>query len=69
MGLISGILIIDSLRVFVDFIESVQGLRSEVALRAGARVLGVNNRNLHTLVLDKNRTAAIAQEGSSSRDL
>ena len=34
----------------------------EVALRAGAKVLGVNNRNLHTLVLDKHRTQAISQE-------
>mmetsp|Transcript_85000 Transcript_85000/g.177646 ORF Transcript_85000/g.177646 Transcript_85000/m.177646 type:complete len:592 (+) Transcript_85000:79-1854(+) len=34
----------------------------KVALSAGAKVLGVNNRNLHTFELDKQRTAQIAHE-------
>ncbi|CAE7944417.1 TRP1, partial [Symbiodinium sp. KB8] len=43
-------------------VEVVTDRELEVALRAGAKVLGVNNRNLHTLVLDKHRTEAISQE-------
>jgi len=43
-------------------VEVVTDRELEVALRAGAKVLGVNNRNLHTLVLDKHRTQAISQE-------
>ncbi|CAK9032523.1 Tryptophan biosynthesis protein TRP1 [Includes: Indole-3-glycerol phosphate synthase (IGPS) [Durusdinium trenchii] len=43
-------------------VEVVTSRELDVALSVGARVIGVNNRNLHTLVLDKHRTAAIAQE-------
>ncbi|CAJ1354077.1 unnamed protein product [Effrenium voratum] len=43
-------------------VEVVTTQELEVALSVGASVIGVNNRNLHTLVLDKNRTAAIAEE-------
>ena len=39
---------------------------TQVALSVGASVIGVNNRNLHTLVLDKNRTAAIAEDSKHS---
>mmetsp|Transcript_124728 Transcript_124728/g.233252 ORF Transcript_124728/g.233252 Transcript_124728/m.233252 type:complete len:591 (+) Transcript_124728:105-1877(+) len=43
-------------------VEVVTKQELEVALDAGARVLGVNNRNLHTFELDKGRTAQIASE-------
>lgn len=43
-------------------VEVVTKRELEVALDAGARVLGVNNRNLHTFELDKGRTAQIASE-------
>lgn len=41
-------------------VVTLQELR--VALEAGARVLGVNNRNLHTFELDTTRTAQVAKE-------
>jgi len=43
-------------------VEVVTPAELKVALDAGARVLGVNNRNLHTFELDKGRTAQIARE-------
>eukprot|EP00435_Cladocopium_sp_Y103_P071501 s23_g37.t1 len=43
-------------------VEVVTTQELELALAVKARVIGVNNRNLHTLVLDKDRTASIAQE-------
>ena len=49
-------------QVFTSGPVYVTPLQVQVALRAGAKVLGVNNRNLHTLVLDKHRTEAISQE-------
>eukprot|EP00930_Biecheleria_cincta_P060676 TRINITY_DN46294_c0_g1_i1.p1 TRINITY_DN46294_c0_g1~~TRINITY_DN46294_c0_g1_i1.p1 ORF type:complete len:595 (-),score=135.67 TRINITY_DN46294_c0_g1_i1:510-2294(-) len=42
-------------------VEVVTMKELEVALDAGARVLGVNNRNLHTFELDKGRTAEVAK--------
>lgn len=42
-------------------VEVVTMKELEVALNAGARVLGVNNRNLHTFELDKGRTAQVAK--------
>lgn len=41
-------------------VEVVTRRELEVALDAGARILGVNNRNLHTFELDKQRTAQLA---------
>jgi len=43
-------------------VEVVSSRELKVALDAGARVLGVNNRNLHTFELDKGRTAQLAKE-------
>jgi len=43
-------------------VEVVTNQELELALSVKAQVIGVNNRNLHTLVLDKDRTASIAQE-------
>jgi len=43
-------------------VEVVTRRELEVALDAGARVIGVNNRNLHTFELDKNRTSQLAVE-------
>merc|ERR1712176_1342388 len=43
-------------------VEVVTRRELEVALDAGARVLGVNNRNLHTFELDKHRTSQLASE-------
>lgn len=43
-------------------VEVVTSRELKVALDAGAKVLGVNNRNLHTFELDKGRTAQIAVE-------
>ncbi|CAL1141776.1 unnamed protein product [Cladocopium goreaui] len=43
-------------------VEVVTAQELELALAVKARVIGVNNRNLHTLVLDKDRTCFIAQE-------
>jgi len=43
-------------------VEVVSSRELKVALDAGARVIGVNNRNLHTFELDKTRTAQIARE-------
>ena len=42
--------------------EVVTTQELSVALACEAKVIGVNNRNLHSLVLDKERTKAIAQE-------
>eukprot|EP00928_Gymnodinium_smaydae_P017091 TRINITY_DN16513_c0_g1_i1.p1 TRINITY_DN16513_c0_g1~~TRINITY_DN16513_c0_g1_i1.p1 ORF type:complete len:608 (-),score=158.18 TRINITY_DN16513_c0_g1_i1:156-1928(-) len=43
-------------------VEVVTSAELRVALDAGARVLGVNNRNLHTFELDRERTAQLAKE-------
>lgn len=43
-------------------VEVVTIRELKVALDAGARVIGVNNRNLHTFELDKQRTSQIASE-------
>eukprot|EP00929_Paragymnodinium_shiwhaense_P079626 TRINITY_DN41515_c0_g1_i2.p2 TRINITY_DN41515_c0_g1~~TRINITY_DN41515_c0_g1_i2.p2 ORF type:complete len:538 (-),score=140.41 TRINITY_DN41515_c0_g1_i2:33-1646(-) len=51
----------DSHRI-VPLVEVVTSAELKVAMEAGARVLGVNNRNLHTFELDKGRTAQIAKE-------
>lgn len=42
-------------------VEVVTAKELEVALKAGAKVIGVNNRNLHTFELDKGRTAEVAK--------
>lgn len=43
-------------------VEVVTSQELSVALSCDAKVIGVNNRNLHSLVLDKDRTKAIALE-------
>jgi len=43
-------------------VEVVNTQELKVALAAGACVIGVNNRNLHTFELDKGRTAQLAKE-------
>lgn len=43
-------------------VEVVTLRELKVALDAGAKVLGVNNRDLHTFELDKGRTAQVARE-------
>lgn len=43
-------------------VEVVSTQELEVALDAGARVIGVNNRNLHTFELNKRRTSELAVE-------
>ncbi|CAE8715813.1 unnamed protein product, partial [Polarella glacialis] len=42
-------------------VEVVTLTELKVALAAGARILGVNNRNLHTFELDKGRTAEVTR--------
>jgi len=42
-------------------VEVVTKQELEVALDAGAKIMGVNNRNLHTFELDKQRTSQIAE--------
>jgi len=43
-------------------VEVVNTQELKVALAAGACIIGVNNRNLHTFELDKGRTAQLAKE-------
>jgi len=43
-------------------VEVVTSRELKVALDAGAKIIGVNNRNLHTFELDKKRTAQITEE-------
>jgi hypothetical protein len=64
------ILQVQQLRRLIDFCR-LQGLEPlvevhtdqemEIALDAGARVIGVNNRNLHTFELDLGTTERVAQ--------
>merc|ERR1719414_1372611 len=49
-------------RSIEPLVEVVTVQELKVALDAGARAIGVNNRNLHTFELDKGRTAQIAAE-------
>eukprot|EP00927_Polykrikos_kofoidii_P028570 TRINITY_DN24918_c0_g1_i1.p1 TRINITY_DN24918_c0_g1~~TRINITY_DN24918_c0_g1_i1.p1 ORF type:complete len:606 (+),score=119.78 TRINITY_DN24918_c0_g1_i1:42-1820(+) len=48
-------------------VEVVTMRELDVALNASARVIGVNNRNLHTFELHKGRTAEIAKELTDRR--
>ena len=41
--------------------EVVSDEEMEIALRVGAKVIGVNNRNLHTFEMDRDRTSRLAK--------